>query len=58
MDIAAILFNGAEPFEQIVNFPSIEGHKWNPVKIDQTFSEKTFKDFTILYTYIAQGKGR
>ena len=58
MGMAAILFNGAEPFEQIVNIPSTEGHIWNMVTIDDAVSEKTLKDFTILYVYIAQGKGR
>ena len=58
MGMAAILFNGAEPFEQIVNIPSTEGPMWNLVKIGQVVSEKkTFKDFMILYLYIAQGQG-
>ena len=52
MGIAAILLNGAEPFEQIVNIPLTEGPMWNPVKIGQTVSEKkTFKDFMIIYLY-------
>ena len=44
MGMAAILFIGAEPFEQIVNIPSIEGPMWNPKKMGQAVSEKkTFK---------------
>ena len=44
--MAAILFDDAEPFEQIDNMPSTEGPKCNLVsKIGQTVSEeKTFKD--------------
>ena len=50
MGMAAILFNGGEPFEQIVDILSTEGPMWNLVKAVQTVSEKkTFKDFTILY---------
>ena len=49
MDMAAILLNGAEPFEQIVNIPLT-------VKIDQAVSEKKtlkdFKDFKLFYTCI------
>ena len=59
MDMAAILFNGAEPFEQIVNILSTEGPMWNLVKTVQAVSEKkTFKDFTILYMYKAQGQSQ
>ena len=58
MDMAAIWFNGAERFELIVNTPSTEGPIWNLVKIGQAVSETTFKDYTILYMYTAQGKGR
>ena len=32
MGMAAILFSGAEPFEQIVNISSTEGLMWNLVK--------------------------
>ena len=53
IDMAAILFNGVETFEQIVNVPSTEGPMWNLLKIGQTDSEKkTFKDYMILYLYI------
>ena len=59
MDMVAILFNGAETFEQIVNILSTEGTMWNLVKIAQVVSEKkTFKNYTILYMNIAQGKGQ
>ena len=59
MGMAFILFNGAEPYDQIVNILSIEGLMWNVVKIVQEVSEKKpFKDFTILYMYIAQGQGQ
>ena len=59
MGMAAILFNDAEPYEQIYNMPSTEGPKYNLVKIGQAVSEKkTFKDYKILYMYIAQGQGQ
>ena len=41
--MAAILFNGAEPFEQIVNVLWTEGPMWNLVKIVQVILEMTFK---------------
>ena len=54
MGMAAILFNDAEPFEQTVNSLSTEDPMWILVKTVQAVSEKrTFKDFTILYMYIA-----
>ena len=57
--MAAILFNGAEPFEQIVNILSTESPMWNLVKTVQAVSEKkTFKDFTIFYMYRAQRQGQ
>ena len=31
---------------------------WNLVKIAQAVSEKTFKNYTMLYIYIAQGQGQ
>ena len=59
MDIVTILFNGAEPFEQIDNILSTESPMWNLVKIAQTVSEKkTFKIYLILYMYMAQGQGQ
>ena len=57
MDMAVILFKGAEPFEQTDNTPLTEGPMWNLVKIGRAVIEKkTFKDYAILYTYIAQGQ--
>ena len=57
MGMAAILFNGSEPFEQIVNILSTEGRMSNLVKIGPAVSEKkTSKDYMILYLYIAQGQ--
>ena len=57
MGMAAILFNGMEPFEQIGNTHSTEGPMCNLVKIAQVLSEKkTFKYYTILYINIAQGQ--
>ena len=59
MAMAATSFNGVEPLEQIVNIPSTADPKWNLVQIGQGVSEKTFKDYTILYMYIiAQGQGQ
>ena len=54
--MAAILFYGMEPFEQnlIVSIPSTEGPMWNLVKIGQAISDKTFKNYMILYMFIAQ----
>ena len=58
MGMVAILFNGVEPFEQIVNILSTESSMWNLVKIGQAVSEKTFKDYMILNMYIKpRGKG-
>ena len=54
MGMAAIVFNGAEPFEQTVKTLSTEGPMWNLVKIAQSVSEKEmFKHYTFLYMYIA-----
>ena len=59
MGMAAILLNGTEPFKQIINILSTEGPKWNLVKIAQAVSEKKkFKNYTILYMYIAQRQGQ
>ena len=59
MDMAAILSNGAEPFEQIGNALLTEGPMWNLVKIAQAVSDKkTFKNYTIMYMYIAWGQGQ
>ena len=35
MDMVASFFNGAEPFEQMVNSSSTEGPMWKLVKTDQ-----------------------
>ena len=51
-----ILFNGMEPFDQIVNILSTEGPKLKIVQ--ENLERKTSKDFTILYMYIAQGQGQ
>ena len=56
IDMVTILLNGAEPFEQIGNTISTEGPMWNLVKIAQAVSQKTFKNYTILYMYIAEGQ--
>ena len=48
--IAPILFKCTEPFEQIVNTHSTEDSMWNLLKIAQAVSEKTFKNYTALYT--------
>ena len=59
MGMAAILFNDAEPVEQSVNIPSTEGPMCNLVKISQVvLVKKTFKDFMVLYLYIAQLEAR
>ena len=39
MDLAAILFNRAKPFKQIVNIPSTQSPMWNLVKIGQAVLE-------------------
>ena len=52
MGMATILFNGAEPFKQIVNILSKEGPMWNMEKIAQAVSEKKiFKDNSFLQVY-------
>ena len=56
MGMAATLFNGAEPFEEIDNMFSTDGPKCNLVKFGQAVSEKTLKDYEILYMYIAKGR--
>ena len=48
--MVAILFNDAEPLEQIDNTLSTEGPMQNLVKIGQAVSKKkTFKGYEILY---------
>ena len=47
-----ILFNDAEPFEQIDNTPLTESPMGNQVKICQAVSEKkTFKDYYFKHVY-------
>ena len=53
--MVVILFNGAEPFEQTINTSLTEDPMWNLMKIGQMVSEMTFKDYIILYMYIAYG---
>ena len=52
MGMAATFFNGAETFEQIVNSLLTQAPMGNLAKIGQAVSEKTFKNYTILYMYI------
>ena len=51
MDMAAILFNCAEPFERIGNTFSTEGIFEIWWKLLKLFQKKTFKNYTILYIY-------
>ena len=39
-------------------YPFDRSPMWNLVKIPQAVSVKTFKNYTILYMYIAQGQGQ
>ena len=57
MGMAAILFSGAKPLEQTDSTPLTGSPMWNLVNIGQAVSEKiSFKDYVILYMFIAQGK--
>ena len=59
MRMATILFNGMEPFEQIVDIPLTEGPMYNLVKIGQAVSEKKpFKDYMMLNLYKDLEQGR
>ena len=60
MSMRAILFNGAEPFEQTVNAPLREGLMWNCMKIGQGLSAKKMVSEMkrILYMNVAQGQGQ
>ena len=54
MGMVAILVNGTDPFEQIVNNLLTKGPMWNLVKVAQAILEKkTLKYYTILCMYIA-----
>ena len=55
MGLVAILFNGAKPFEQIVNTPSVDSPMGSLVK---TSFREGFKNYTILYLYLVQGQGQ
>ena len=58
LGMTAILFNGAEPFEQIVNAPSTGSPMLNPIKTGRAVSGKTlFKDCLILNMYGTQWLG-
>ena len=59
MCMAAILFNSAKPFDQIVSTTSTEGHKWNLLKIGMQFQRRRhLKIYKILYMYKAYGQGQ
>ena len=60
MGMAAIFFNSAKPFEQIVSTISTECPLWNPVKNDRRFQRRRHleTDDTILYMHKALGKGQ
>ena len=47
MDMAAVLFNNEDPFEQSINILSTECTMWNLVKIGQVVLEKKFKEFMV-----------
>ena len=51
MGNTAILFNGVEPFEQIVNILLTEGPMWNLVKIVQTVSEVIFRCHDFIHVH-------
>ena len=51
MGLAVILFNDANPSEQIVNILSTKSIVRNLVKIGHVVLEKTFKDLTIIYIH-------
>ena len=59
VNMAAILFSGAEPFEQTVKTSSTEGPMGNLVKIGPAvYAMKIYNDYIILYMYVAQGQGQ
>ena len=53
MGMTAILFNGAEPFEQSDNTP-LTGPLGNRVKVGQAVSEKKIHGYAIFYIYTSQ----
>ena len=59
MGMAIILFYDAKLFKQLDIRPLTEGPKWILVIIGEAVSDnKTFKDYKILYMYIARGHGQ
>ena len=53
MGMAAIMFNGAEAFEQILNNLSTAGPLWNLVKIycSSSFKEEIWKLHNFIHVY-------
>ena len=51
MAMAAILFNGVEPFKQTVNILSKKGPMWNLVKTRTVFSEENYVPHQFEQTY-------
>ena len=59
MGMVTILFSGAEPVDQSINILRQKTPCEYQLKTGQAISEKkTFKDYLILYIYIAQGQGK
>ena len=56
--MAAILFNGTEPFEQIVSILSTECPVWNLVNIAQAVSEKKYLKITQFHICIIYPRGK
>ena len=50
MGMAAILFNDAEPFEQIDNMPWTEGPMWNLLKIGHAVQRRRRLKITRFHT--------
>ena len=52
MDTAAILFNSAKPFDQIVSTTSREAPMWNLLKVGMQFQRRRrLEIYKILYMY-------
>ena len=58
MGMVAILFNGVTPFKHNCHYPFNRIPHEKSGEIAQAVSEKAFKNYTILYMYIAQGHGQ
>ena len=57
--MAAILFNSAKPFEQIVSTISTDGPIWNLVKNGPRFQRRRhLKFYTIFYMHKAMRQGQ